>query len=319
MSPIPPGALPVLVARGFRSGLRAWKVLLVLLGVNALLALALAFPITSALHETLDPLPTADSLVKGGETTFWDRFTRSRPDVLGNLGSFGSLFGAEPEAGGLLRLQGAAGSLLALGLLNAVVASICAGGLAARFADGTETDFGAFAADAARRALPSLALSVAAVAGIGGAWFVLFAAPARLYDPGLLSFEWEAIALTLLRLGAFLVAAGLVRMAVLSARAAMGRSGKGSPLLALAIGAGRVAGSPLRALSLEVTFGLLGLGPLLIWALSVPFWDGKDPAKLALFVLGETSMVLWRILVRVAHLGAVSAWTGLGSSPSPEV
>ena len=319
MSPISPSALPVLVARGFRCAVRAWKVLLVLLAVNALLALALAFPIASALHETLDPLPVADAVVKGGETTFWDHFTRNRPDVLGNLGSFGSLFGAEPEAGGLLHLQGAAGSLLALGLLNAVIASIFAGGLAVRFADGSEKDSRSFAADAARLALPSLALSVAAAAGIGGAWFVLFAAPSRLYDPGLLTFEWEAIVLALLRLSAFLVAAGLVRMAVLAARATMGRSGKWNPFLALATGTGRVAGSPLRALSLEVTFGLLGLGPLVVWALAVPVWDGKDLAKLALFVLAETLMVLWRILVRVAQLGAVSAWCGLGSSPPSAV
>lgn len=306
MSAIRRDALPILAARGFVSAASTWKALLLLLAVNALLAMALTRPAAFSLHETLDPLPNAFSLVKGGETTFYEHFFRSHPDVFGDSRSWAKLTRGEGKFSGLVRGFGA--SLLFLGLVNAVVASVFAGGFAARFASDSTSDLGGFLADAARFAPSSLMLSLFSAAGIGGAWWGLFLAPTKLYEASELSFEWEAVGLELLRLLIFLVAAGLVRMTILAARAAMGASGRLNPLLALATGAGRVVAHPVKALFLEVSFGVLGLGTLVLWGLFVPVWDGADLRMLALFVLMQQLFVLWRIAVRASHLGAVAAW-----------
>ncbi|HEX7580748.1 MAG TPA: hypothetical protein VF580_12175, partial [Thermoanaerobaculia bacterium] len=90
-----------------------------------------------------------------------------------------------------------------------------------------------------------------------------------------------------------------------------------NPLLALATGAGRVAGHPVKALSIEVSFGVLGLGPLVLWGMFVPVWDGADLRMLALFVLLQQLLVLWRITVRASHLGAVAAWLKRGPETPP--
>jgi hypothetical protein len=307
--------LPVLAARGLISAASTWKALLLLLAVNALLALALARPAAFSLHEALDPLPNAFPLVKGGETTFLEHFFRSHPDVFGSSRSWAKLAGGDGNVSGLVR--GFGGSLLFLGLVNAVVASVFAGGFAARFANDSTADLGEFLADAARFAPSSLTLSLVSAAGIGGAWWGLFLAPTKLYEAGELSFEWEAVGLALLRLLAFLVAAGLVRMTVLAARAAMGASGRLNPLLALATGAGRVAGHPVKALSIEVSFGVLGLGPLVLWGMFGPVWDGANFRMLALFVLLQQLLVLWRITVRASQLGAVAAWLKRGPETPP--
>ena len=315
MSAIRPDAISVLVARGFVRAASAWKAILLLLAVNALLALALAGPAASSLHVALDPLPNAAALVKGEETTFLEHFTRSYPGVFGGSRSWASLVSGEGDLAEAAR--GFGGSLLFLGLLNAIVASLFAGGLAARFVDGSPSDLGGFLAGAVRVAPSSFFLSLVSAAGIGGAWFGLFIAPGNLAPAGSLTFEWEAVGFALLRLSAFLAAAGLVRMTVLSARAAMAGSGGRNPLLALATGAGRVAAHPVKALSLEVAFGILSFGPLVLWGLFVPVWDGSDLRMLALFVVAQQLLVLWRISVRASHLGAVAAWLkGIGK-PAP--
>src|SRR5450759_1384468 len=179
--------LPVLAARGLISAASTWKALLLLLAVNALLALALARPAAFSLHEALDPLPNAFPLVKGGETTFLEHFFRSHPDVFGSSRSWAKLAGGDGNVSGLVR--GFGGRLLFLGLTNAVVASIFAGGFAARVASGSTADLGGFLADAARFAPSSLTLSLVSAAGIGGAWWGLFLAPTKLYEAGELSFE----------------------------------------------------------------------------------------------------------------------------------
>ncbi len=315
MKVFPGDAIPVLALRGFGRAARAWKALLLLLAVNALLALALARPAAFSLHAALDPLPNAFPLVKGSDTTFPEHFLRSHPDVFGSSRTWAKLAGGEGDASGLL--PGFGGSLLALGLLNALVASLFAGGFAARFAGESPAGLGAFLADAARAAPSSLALSFVSAAGIAGAWWGLFLAPGKLTEATDLSFEWEAVGLALLRLAAFLAAAGLVRMTVLASRAAMGASGRLNPFLALATGAGRVLAHPVKALSLEIAFAALGIGPLVLWGVFAPVWDGADLRMLALFVLLQQLLVLWRIAVRASHLGAVAAWMKPGPEAPP--
>jgi len=115
------------------------------------------------------------------------------------------------------------------------------------------------------------------------------------------------VGLLLLRLGAFLLVAGCVRLVVLYARAALGQ-GTWNPITALMRGLGFVLGRPVRTLALEILFGIIGLLPLLVWLFLGPVWDGKEAGDLALILAGQQLVVLLRILVRAGNLGAASAY-----------
>lgn len=316
-------SLLILVTRGFASALTAWKALLLFLAFNALLAAALVRPVSSALHQTLDKSVIGDNLVPGAKSpalsTAFDNFVRVRPDVFGDLSKWEEVVTGEkepvtagkerPPLSGFFEAQGLAGALIPLALLSALAAALFAGGFAGRFGDDAERgSLSAFGADLGRFAPASLALGTVSIVLVVAAFRFVYAGSGRLYAPENLRYEWEATALMILRLFAFLLVAGTVRLVVIYARASMGLSGKANPLLALARGAGFVAGRPIRTLSLEIVFGAIGLLPLALWGLLAPTWDGKDVGRLALFVALQQLVVFFRIATRVAHLGAASSF-----------
>jgi hypothetical protein len=75
-----------------------------------------------------------------------------------------------------------------------------------------------------------------------------------------------------------------------------------------------------KALLLEVSFGLTALLPLAAWLLFAPSWGGGDLRLLALLVAGQEAVLLLRLLARTAHLGAATAWmrgTRESARPAP--
>src|SRR5262249_27595807 len=119
---------------------------------------------------------------------------------------------------------------------------------------------------------------------------------------------WEAVALALLRLLAFLAAAGYVHLTCVYARATLGLTRNGNPFQALATGAGFVTGRPFRTLLLAALYGVTSLLPLAIWGLFAPVCTGGAAASLVLFVARQELLVALRIAARTAPLGAASAW-----------
>jgi hypothetical protein len=315
----------VLAARGALSALETWKGLVLALFLNLLLAYAFAHPVNAALRGALDRSPWGARLAAANAPLFefYGEMTRAHPDVLGNAAALDAVATGDAEArgarraplSGLLRATGASGSAVGFAVLSAALAALLAGGFAGRFgADRDRGSFPAFGADAARFALPSLTLGALSLSGIAGAYYGIYVLSGHLYDAQDLRYEWEAILLSLLRLGAFLVAAAAVRLFVLYARAAMGRAGKGVGA-ALGTALGFLARRGGRALALEILFGALGLLPLLLWGFFGPVWDGGDAAGLVLVVLGQQAVVFVRILARVAHLGAASAFLARAVEP----
>jgi len=310
----------VLAARGLFSALETWKALLLLLVLNAALAAAFAHPLTSALRQTLDKSAFSERLLASNADlhTFFMAFTRTRPDVLGDLSKWDEVVTGEGEErrspgrsaplSGFFHTTGISGSAVGFGALAALLAAFFSGGFAGRFgAERERTSLTAFGADAARLAVPSLLFAALSLAGILAAYRWIYAAPGTLYEPDELRYEWEAVALLLLRLGAFLLAAGYLRLVVLYARAALGQ-GITNPFGALMTGFGFVLGRPVRTLALEILFAALGVLPLLAWLLYGPVWDGKEFADFALILAGQQLVVLLRILTRAGHLGAASAY-----------
>lgn len=310
----------VLATRGLVSALETWKAILLFLVLNAALAAAFLHPLASALHETLDKSPWAERL-RAGEAdlhTFFTAFTRTRPDVLGGLEKWDeALTGEGGERGpsgkaaplsGFFGTTGLSGSAVAYAGLAALLAALFSGGFAGRFGgDGDRSSLSAFGADAARFAVPSLLFGALSLAGILAAYRWVYAATGTLYEPDELRYEWEATGLLLLRLGAFLLVAGYLRLVVTYARAAMGQ-GTTNPFAALMSGFGFVVGRPARTLALEVFFGFLGVLPLVVWAFLGSVWNGVALADFALILAGQQLVVLLRIVTRVGHLGAASAW-----------
>jgi hypothetical protein len=317
----------LLATRGLVSALETWKAILLFLVLNAMLAAAFLHPLASALHQTLDRSPWAERLAASDADlhTFFTAFTRARPDVLGDLEKWDeAVTGERGERGpsgkaaplsGFFGTTGLAGSAVAYAALAALLAALFSGGFAGRFgAERDRTSLSAFGADAARFAVPSLLFGALSLAGILAAYRWVYAAPGSLYEPDELRYEWEATGLLLLRLGAFLLVAGYLRLVVTYARAAMGQ-GAANPVSALMTGFGFVLGRPTRTLAIEILFGALGVLPLLVWAFFGPAWNGGELTDFAPILAGQQLVVLLRILTRAGHLGAASVWLKRSREP----
>ncbi len=310
-------SVPTLMVRAFGSTLGMWKALLVALALNAALAFVLVRPAATALHETLDRNPWAERLTKGADPLFYSHFTRVRPDVLGDIGKLEDVVTGTTPAGTSARLSwksllpkdGLAGSMVAFGLLSALLAALLSGGFAGRFgAESGRSSLTAFAEDCGRFAFPSLLLGVLSAGLLIAAWRTLYVGTGLLYDAARFRYEWQAVALQLLRLAVFLLAAGFVRVVVQFSRAAMGLSGSLNPAAAVGRGLGMAFSHPVGTLGLEIFFGALGILPLALWIKYGWTWDGVDRGDYATLLLLQQIVVLARIAVRTAYLGTASAW-----------
>ena len=309
--------LPALFGRGLLSATATWKALLLVLALNAALAAVLVRPLATALHQTLDRNPASDRMATGTDPQFFTTFARVRPDVIGDVGKLEDLLtGATPSGrsataklSSLVPKEGVAGSTIAFGLLSAALAALLAGGFAGRFgATNDRTSLAAFGADCGKFALPSLALGLLSAGTIVAAWRWVYVGTGLLYNPDDFRYEWQAVALQLLRLLAFLVVAVYVRLVVQYSRAAMGLAGSTNIAAALGRGLGFVLSHPAGTLTLEVLFGAAGLLPLALWGFYGRAWDGADRSAFWT-LLGLQQLVLFvRIGARAAHLGAASAW-----------
>ena len=315
-------ALPVVSARGFSAALTTWKALLLALALNAALATVLVRPLVTALHETLDRNPWADRMATSADPLFLTHLMRNRPDVIGDIGKAEeTLTGATPidrSAEGtptaFLPKDGIAGSALAFGALSAALAAFLSGGFAGRFgARSDRSSLSAFGSDCGKFALPSLFLGLVSAGLILSAWRWIYLDTGLLYAPDEFRYEWQAVALQLLRLLAFLVVAAYVRLVVLFTRAAMGIAGSANVVAALGSGLGIVLRRPVGVLLLEILFGAVGILPLVLWGFFGTTWDGKDPSDYALFLALQQVVVFFRVTARTAQLGAASAW--LSGSP----
>lgn len=302
-------ALPFLWARGLVAAATAWKALLLALALNAALALVVTAPLASRLHDLLDDRPTADGLAKGWDVVLGAHLLRSEPGLLGDRARLDALEQGTLPLADVPRLSGPLAGLLAAGLLHAALSALMAGGFAGRFAaDRERGSLAAFLSDVARLGLPSLLIGALGLAAILGAFLLFVELPREATLSPDLRWDWERTGLSLLRLFAFLGAAGAVRAVVALSRAALGLANSANPLLALASGVGFFIGRPVKALLLEVAFGVTALLPLSLWLVFAPSWSGGDVRLLALLVAGQQAVVLLRLVARTAHLGAATAW-----------
>jgi len=302
-------ALPFLWARGLVAAAATWKALLLALLLNAALALVVTAPLSSRLHDLLDARPAAEGLAKGWDLVLGAHLLRSEPGLLGERTRLEALEQGTLPLAEAPRLSGPLAGLLAAGLLHAVLSALLAGGFAGRFAAARDRgSLAAFLADVARLGLPSLLIGALGFAGILGAFLAFVELPRGATLSPDLRWDWERTGLSLLRLLAFLGAAGAVRAVVAQSRAALGLAKTANPFLALASGLGFVLGRPVKALLLEIAFGVTAILPLALWLVFAPSWGGGDPRLLALLVAGQQAVVLLRLLSRTAHLGAASSW-----------
>jgi hypothetical protein len=314
-------ALPFLWVRGLAAAASAWKAVLLALLLNGALALVVTAPLASRLHDLLDARPAASRLTKGWDLVLGAHLLRSEPGLLGDRAHLDALEQGTLPLAQLPLLSGPLAGLVAAGLLHAALSALLAGGFAGRFA--AERDRGsltAFFADVVRLGLPSLVIGALGLAAILGSFHLFVELPRESTLSPDLRWDWERTGLSLLRLFAFLGAAGAVRAVVAQSRAALGIARTANPFLALASGFGFVLGRPVKALLLEVSFGLTALLPLAAWLLFAPSWGGGDLRLLALLVAGQEAVLLLRLLARTAHLGAATAWmrgTRESARPAP--
>ena len=301
--------LPLLFVRGVAAAVTTWKALLLALFLNAALALVVTAPLASRLHDLLDARPASEGLSKGWDLVLGAHLLRSEPGLLGDRDRLDTLERGTLPLAELPLLSGPLAGLFAAGLLHAALSALLAGGFAGRFAAERERgSLAAFLADSVRLGLPSLLLGALGLSAILGAFHLFVELPREATLSPDLRWDWERTGLSLLRLFAFLGAAGAVRAVVAQSRAALALAKTANPFLALASGLGFALGRPVKALLLEAAFGVTALLPLALWLLLAPSWSGGDLRLLALLVAGQQSVVLLRLLARTAHLGAATAW-----------
>lgn len=302
-------ALPFLWVRGLVAAATTWKALLLALALNAALAMVVTAPLASRLHDLLDSRPAGQELAKGWDVVLGAHLLRSEPGLLGDRARLDALEQGTLPLAEAPRLSGPLAGLLAAGLLHAALSAFLAGGFAGRFAaERDRGSLGAFLTDVVRLGLPSLLIGALGLTAILGAFLLFVEIPREATLSPDLRWDWERTGLSLLRLSAFLVAAGAVRAVVAQSRAALGLAKTANPFLALASGLGFVLGRPVKALLLEASFGVTALLPLTLWLLFAPSWSGGDARLLALLVLGQQAVVLLRLCARAALLGAAAAW-----------
>lgn len=302
-------ALPFLWVRGLVAAATTWKALLLALALNAALAMVVTAPLSSRLHDLLDSRPAGQELARGWDVVLGAHLLRSEPGLLGDRARLDALEQGTLPLAEALRLSGPLAGLLAAGLLHAALSALLAGGFAGRFtAERDRGSLGAFLTDVVRLGLPSLLIGALGLTAILGAFLLFVEIPRVATLSPDLRWDWERTGLSLLRLFAFLLAAGAVRAVVAQSRAALGLAKTANPFLALASGIGFVLGRPVKALLLEASFGVTALLPLTLWLLFAPSWSGGDARLLALLVLGQQAVVLLRLFARTALLGAAAAW-----------
>ncbi len=302
-------AFPFLWARGLVAAATTWKALLLALALNAALALVVTAPLASRLHDLLDVRPAADGLAKGWDVVLGAHLLRSEPGLLGDRARLDALEQGKLPLAEVPRLSGPVAGLVAAGLLHAALSALLAGGFVGRFAAERERgSLAAFLSDVARLGLPSLVIGLLGLAAILGVFLLFVELPRDATLSPDLRWDWERTGLSLLRLFAFLGAAGAVRAVVAQSRAALGLAKTANPFLALASGFGFVLGRPVKALLLEAVFGVTALLPLSLWLVFAPSWSGGDWRLLAVLVAGQQAVVILRLLARTAHVGAATAW-----------
>ncbi len=302
-------ALPILWARGLVAAAATWKALLLALALNAALALVVTAPLASRLHDLLDVRPAADGLAKGWDLVLGAHLLRSEPGLLGDPARLDALEQGTLPLAEVPRLSGPLAGLFVAGLLHAALSALLAGGFVGRFAAERERgSLAAFLSDVARLGLPSLVIGLLGLAAILGAFLLFVELPREATLSPDLRWDWERTGLSLLRLFAFLGTTGAVRAVMAQSRAALGLAKTANPFLALASGMGFVLGRPVKALLLEMAFGVTALLPLSLWLVFAPSWSGGDGRILALLISGQQAVILLRLLARTAHLGATTAW-----------
>ena len=302
-------ALPFLWVRGLVAAATTWKALLLALALNAALAIVVTAPLASRLHDLLDSRPAGQELAHGWDVVLGSHLLRSEPGLLGDRARLDALEQGTLSLAEAPRLSGPLAGLLAAGLLHAALSALLAGGFAGRFAaERDRGSLGAFLTDVVRLGLPSFLIGALGFTAILGAFLLFIEIPREATLSPELRWDWERTGLSLLRLFAFLVAAGAVRAVVAQSRAALGLAKTANAFLALASGLGFVLGRPVKALLLEASFGVTALLPLTLWLLFAPSWSGGDARLLALLVLGQQAVVLLRLFARTALLGAAAAW-----------
>ena len=301
MSAVKPGSALGAALRGTALAAGTAPALALSFAITAAAASVAAAPAAASLHAALDRLPGAASLAGTRDVPFFFHLGLARPALAGD-----DPFGRDAFPASALRQEGALGSLLVLAIANTALASVFAGGLAARFAsEKGRASLPAFASDAVRFAPASLLLGALSLSLVLGLFHLLVTLPGRLLSQASPRYEWESVLPRLLLGALFVLAAVLVRSTTLAARGAMGLSASTNPLSALGTGLGVVVRRPGAALLLESVFALAALLPAALWFTlgpSLPGWQGR-----LLDLLGQQGVLFLALAARAAHLGALQS------------
>jgi hypothetical protein len=287
--------------------------------IQLLLASVLVLPVSNALHSLLDVSSSGSRMVADPDYGWWETVRRTHPDLLGKMPEHvESALGAEGvKSTAIAELQGVGATAISLALLAIVLHAFALGGVFGALRE-PKASLVVFGREGMRRLPAFLAFTLAALAAVLAAYRWIYLATGEAWKDRMNDFgtEGQAIALTAVRLVAFLLVAAAIKLVADSVRAIWVARPDLPAVSRLFAGLASAFSRPARLFGVLVFYVISGAALYGIWIVVDPSAGGEARFALVPLVLSQQVFVFLRSLAKVGYYAGISE--ALTRVPPPE-
>ena len=287
--------------------------------IQLLLAAVLILPISNSLHDLLDRSVAGSRMVANPDYGLWETLQREHPDLLGNFANLaaGLLTTAGVKSSQLSELRGIGAAAVSLAFLAVVLHAFALGGIFGTLRE-PKASLVTFGREGMRRFPAFLVFTLAALAAAGAAyrWIFLETGEALRNSVMELDTEGKALAVTALRVAAFLLALAAIKLLADSVRSTWVARPDLPPVSRFFAGVAAALSRPGRLFGVLVYDTIVTGALYFLWLWLDPSAGGEARFALVPLILTQQVFVFVRLLVKVGYYAGVSE--ALMRAPSPE-
>lgn len=287
--------------------------------IQLLLASVLVLPVSNALHSLLDVSSSGSRMVADPDYGWWETVRRTHPDLLGKLPDHvENALGADGvKSTAIAELQGVGATAISLALLAIVLHAFALGGVFGALRE-PKASLVVFGREGMRRLPAFLAFTLAALAAVLAAYRWIFLATGEAWRDRMndLDTEGQAIALTAVRLLAFLLVAAAIKLVADSVRAIWVARPDLPAVSRLFAGLASAFSRPARLFGVLIFYVISGAALYGIWIVVDPSAGGEARFALVPLILSQQVFVFLRSLAKVGYYAGISE--ALTRVPPPE-
>jgi hypothetical protein len=287
--------------------------------IQLLLASVLVLPVSNALHSLLDVSSSGSRMVADPDYGWWETVRRTHPDLLGKLPEHvENALGAEGvKSTAISELQGVGATAISLVLLAIVLHAFALGGVFGALRE-PKASLVVFGREGMRRLPAFLAFTLAALAAVLAAYRWIYLATGEAWRDRMndLDTEGQAIALTAVRLLAFLLVAAAIKLVADSVRAIWVARPDLPAVSRLFAGLASAFSRPARLFGVLIFYVISGAALYGIWIVVDPSAGGEARFALVPLILSQQVFVFLRSLAKVGYYAGISE--ALTRVPPPE-